>query len=214
MSAEINDQLELLVNAEKCSKLAQNESVLPVTHIRQFLNKQQCRALMEEANSYPFERPKVKVYGKEHLIPRSQVWFGDAGCDYCYSGLKVSPFPWPKYALKLKNKITRELGGDYNSLLVNLYQNGNEYMGWHSDNEPELVDGADIVSVSLGARRDFMVRQKATGKQESIALEHGDLLIMHSPMQQTWQHCVPKRLKVDEPRLNFTFRKIVPHFYK
>ncbi len=219
MSVEINAQLELLANLkdeksqrhEVCPR--ETEHVPPITLIRQFLNSQQCQALMKEANCYPFERPKVKVYGKEHIIPRSQVWFGDNGCDYCYSGLRVVPLPWPKYAQKLKHKIMRELGGEYNSLLVNRYQNGHEYMGWHSDDEPELETHADIVSVTLGATRDFLLRHKESGQQHRVALADGDLLIMHAPMQQSWQHGLPKRLKVEQPRLNFTFRRIVPHFY-
>ena len=187
---------------------------VPVTHIPRFLTPEQCDALRQEAKQYHFERPQVHIYGKSHIIPRAQVWFGEEGCDYRYSGLLISPTPLPKYAKRLRDKIIRELGGQYNSLLVNRYRDGREHMGWHSDDEPELAPEADIVSVTIGAKRDFVVRNKVSQAKYIFPLEEGDLLIMHAPMQKMWQHALPKRLKVDDERLNYTFRHLIPYYHE
>ncbi|MEY3419144.1 MAG: hypothetical protein RJA46_915, partial [Pseudomonadota bacterium] len=53
----------------------------------------------------------------------------------------------------MKQQLERRTGHAYNSCLLNLYHNGDEGMGWHSDDEKELDSTAPITSVSLGARR-------------------------------------------------------------
>ncbi len=186
----------------------------PVTLIKGYLSAKQQSALMNEASSYPLTSPQVKVFGKLHTIPRQQVWFGDDGCDTRYSGLFVKAIPWPKYAERLRSKLLRDFGIDYNGVLVNQYANGQDCMGWHCDDEPEFRQDSDIASISLGAQREFIVKHKRTKQKNLYHLASGDLLIMHWPMQKDWLHSVPKRMNVNEPRLNFTFRQIQPYFLK
>ncbi|MGX9460823.1 alpha-ketoglutarate-dependent dioxygenase AlkB family protein [Shewanella sp. A14] len=185
----------------------------PVTLIRGFLSAKQQQLLLAEVEGYPLERVAIEVYGKTHLIPRTQAWFGDAGCDYRFSKVQISPLPWPRLLRRLRDKLRVDYHFDSNAVLVNYYADGHDCMGWHSDDEPEIVSGSAIASVTLGATRDFVVRHKYQHTKVNFALGCGDLLIMHAGMQQTWQHALPKRLKVTEPRVNFTFRHIVPGFY-
>lgn len=95
----------------------------------------------------------------------------------------------------------------FNFALVTLYPNGVASLGYHSDDEPDLVPGAPIASLSLGATRAFSVRRKG-GSQTmfTVDLEHGSLLRMTGATQRHYQHCVPKRLRVTDPRINITFR--------
>lgn len=185
----------------------------PITLVRGFLNVEQQQALMQEAQHYPFERPQIRVYGQYHPIPRSQVWFADKGCDYRYSNLFIEAIDWPKYAQRCRDMLTREFGLQSNGVLVNRYRDGNDTMGWHSDDEVEIKPGSDIASLTLGASRDFLIRHKQTKARYTIALTSGDLLIMHWPMQQEWQHSLPKRKAVSDCRLNYTFRQLVPNFH-
>ncbi|ABZ77737.1 2OG-Fe(II) oxygenase [Shewanella halifaxensis HAW-EB4] len=193
---------------------AKPESELPYSLIKGYLNSAQQKALITESVTYPFTRPEVCVYGSQHPIPRSQVWFADKGCDYVYSGLFIHALPWPKYAYKLRQKLAREFGLNSNGVLVNRYADGHESMGWHSDDEKEIEAGSDIASVTLGASRDFFLRHKKTQQKISLCLDSGDLLIMHWPMQADWEHSLPKRLKVTEPRLNLTFRRLIVGFHQ
>ncbi|WP_372943209.1 alpha-ketoglutarate-dependent dioxygenase AlkB [Shewanella sp.] len=186
----------------------------PVTWIKGFLSAKQQQLLLNEVDHYPLERVSIEVYGKRHPIPRTQAWFGDPGCDYHYSKLHISALPWPKVLSRLRQKLFTEHQIQSNSVLVNRYANGHDCMGWHSDDEPEIVKGSAIASVTLGACRDFVVRHKTTQTKVNFTLESGDLLIMHPGMQQDWQHALPKRLKVTEPRINFTFRHVIPHYYR
>ncbi|MCF1439659.1 MAG: alpha-ketoglutarate-dependent dioxygenase AlkB, partial [Shewanella sp.] len=137
----------------------------PWTWIKGYLSAKQQMLLIEEAETYPYERPEVTVYGKGHRIPRTQIWFGDDGVEYQYSGLLVSPAPWPYYARRLKDLLRRDFGLMSNGLLVNRYAGGSDCMGWHADDEVELLPGSDIASVSLGEGRDFVVRHNRTGQK-------------------------------------------------
>ncbi|MCL1146129.1 alpha-ketoglutarate-dependent dioxygenase AlkB [Shewanella sp. 10N.261.52.F9] len=195
---------------------SQSQSKLspPCTLIKGYLNLKQQNALLKEADSYPLTRPEVMVYGKSHPIPRSQIWFADLGCDYFYSGLFIEAQPWPHYAQKLRHKLEREFGLLSNGVLVNRYANGHESMGWHSDDEKEIAPSSDIASVTVGASRDFFVRHKQTQQKHCFYLESGDLLIMHWPMQKDWEHSLPKRLKVSESRINFTFRQLIVNYHQ
>lgn len=202
------EPFEVLVNSGDTQQLQP-----PITLIPGYLNQEQQAALLNEVKSYPLSRPEVQVYGQAHPIPRTQVWFGDSGCDYRYSGLFVSALPWPKYANKLREKLYRDFKLETNGVLVNRYADGRDSMGWHCDDEVEIRSGSDIASVSIGARRDFFIRHKISLQKYQIPLNSGDLLIMHWPMQNEWEHSVPKRLKVMEPRVNFTFRLLTKHYH-
>ncbi|MCE9677959.1 alpha-ketoglutarate-dependent dioxygenase AlkB [Shewanella sp. AS1] len=185
----------------------------PITFVKGYLNAAQQQALWQEAQTYPFSRPSVQVYGRSHIIPRSQVWFGDPGCDYIYSGLFIQSQPWPKYAGRLREKLARDWSLNSNGVLVNRYQDGQESMGWHSDDEPEISANSDIASITLGESRPFFLRHKKSQHKIELLLESGDLLLMHWPMQRDWQHALPKRARVKSTRLNYTYRTLIPFYH-
>ena len=80
-------------------------------------------------------------------------------------------------------------------------------MGWHRDNEPE-IDAACIASVSFAASRDFVIRNRTTKQKWLVPLHHGDLLVMEH-LQDVYEHALPKRLRVGQPRVNLTLRRIL-----
>lgn len=207
--------LSTTADNQTAEALYDGKSAAPYTLIKGYLNQAQQQALLIEAESYPMTRPELTVYGKSHPIPRSQVWFADKGCDYYYySGLFIEALPWPKYAEKLRHKLIRDYSLVSNGVLVNSYRDGTESMGWHSDDEKEIESGSDIASVTLGASRDFFIRNKLTKEKTVLTLNSGDLLIMHWPMQQHWEHALPKRMRVKQTRVNYTFRKLIVGFHQ
>jgi alkylated DNA repair dioxygenase AlkB len=100
----------------------------------------------------------------------------------------------------------------YNSALLNLYRDGSDSMGWHSDDEPELGDRPVIASLSFGASRRFRLKHRYRSDLDPVALtlSHGSLLIMYADTQKNWKHSIPKSSKVREPRINLTFRFVQP----
>jgi alkylated DNA repair dioxygenase AlkB len=181
----------------------------PVTWLNGFLTADEQNQLIAESQSYPFTRPEIEVYGKTHPIPRQQVWFADKECSYRYASLLITPLPWPPMLALLRERLRLELGIKTNGVLVNYYQNGQDTVGWHSDDEAEICQHSAIASISLGATRDFMIRHKRSQETFTLALSSGDLLIMQPGMQQTWQHALPRRAKVTQFRLNLTFRMLL-----
>lgn len=156
----------------------------------------------------PWRQEVITVYGKRHPIPRQQAWHGNPECHYSYSGLRLSPQPWTPLLQTIRDGVEAASGSRFNAVLLNRYRDGNDRMGWHSDNEPELGRDPVIAIVSLGAGRDLLLRHQDGQQRLAVTLLHGSLLVMAGRCQQEWQHAIPVRKKVDEPRVSLTFRFI------
>ena len=98
----------------------------------------------------------------------------------------------------------------FNSVLLNRYRDGQDAMGWHSDNESELGRAPVIASISLGQARRFDLRHRQTREKLSIFLPHGSLLVMAGNTQAYWEHQIPRSKKITGERINLTFRRIEP----
>ncbi len=151
----------------------------------------------------------VKLWRTSTLRGGGGTWPNPArwGPSYSYASVQ-----WPARKLEgsvaaLTNQVAEMAGAKYNAVLVNGYRDGQDAMGWHRDNEPE-IDPSSIASLSLGATRTFKVRDRRSKEVTNIELGHGDLLVMEH-LQDVHEHSVPRRAKVDEPRMNFTFRRLV-----
>lgn len=151
----------------------------------------------------------IKLYGKTIPLPRLTAWYGDGGKSYTYSGITSMPNEWNKGLLYLKEKIESFVGVEFNSVLLNWYRDGEDYLNWHADDEKELGLNPVIASINFGETRDFLIRKNDDhAKKLSIPLTHGTLLLMRGELQHHWQHCVPKRKGVRGSRFNLTFRRI------
>jgi alkylated DNA repair dioxygenase AlkB len=176
---------------------------------RQWLPAARSQLIMQQLSTeLCWQQPQIRMFGKAVTIPRQQVWMGEPHCSYRYSGVLFHPEPWHPLVLKLTGWVNRQLNRQFNSVLLNLYRQGDEHMGWHSDDEPELGSMPEIASLSLGQTRRFELRHQQLGHQLNIDLADGDLLLMGGECQGYWQHRVPKQSKVDSARMNFTFREI------
>ncbi|MDI3323315.1 alpha-ketoglutarate-dependent dioxygenase AlkB [Pontibacterium granulatum] len=152
----------------------------------------------------------IRLFGKEHLIPRLQCFQGDPGISYLYSNLKLDAESWHPALQQLKNRLVEPCGTNFNAVLLNLYRNGQDSMGWHSDDEPELGQNPTIASISLGEERRFLLRRKDEHNlKREIVLQHGSLLVMRGTLQHFWQHSVPRTQKPRKPRINLTFRHVL-----
>ena len=151
---------------------------------------------------------QLYMFGKLITTKRKVAWVGDEGCSYTYSGVKKEPQPWTPELLRIKSKVEEISQWKFNSCLLNLYHDGSEGMGWHSDDEPELVQAAPIASLSLGAARKFSFKHKTDKTNTSLILENGSLLLMQAPTQIFWNHSLVKTTRPTGPRINLTFRAI------
>jgi alkylated DNA repair dioxygenase AlkB len=159
-----------------------------------------------------WQQEKTTVYGTLCDSPRLTAWYGDPAARYGYSGIAHDPLPWIPCLQELRRQVENAVAQPFNSVLLNLYRDGNDSVGWHSDNEPELGVFPCIASLSLGQTRRFLLKPRrasgAVARARELALQPGSLLVMRGRLQQDWKHAVPKEKKVTRPRINLTFRRI------
>ncbi len=155
-----------------------------------------------------WQHDELTIFGRRIVTQRETAWYGDRAFPYTYSHATKVALPWTPELLKIKQLAEDYSGEQYNSCLLNLYHDGSEGMGWHSDDEDTIVPNSAIASVSLGAARRFDFRHKARKEKVSLVLAHGSLLVMAEETQSHWQHSLPKALRVREPRINLTFRQM------
>lgn len=171
----------------------------------------ECILLQEKLlATVPWKQEPIIMFGKKIMQPRLTAWFAHPGKTYRYSGITMIPAPWNELLTGIRQRVTDRTGMVFNSVLLNLYRNGDDSMGWHRDNEKELGPNPAIASLSFGATREFRMRLYQDKQlEQKISLCAGSLLLMSGQSQQYWEHALPKRAGLTEPRLNLTFRYIV-----
>lgn len=175
-----------------------------------FLNAYDLKNLSIELQKIDWQQNRIKIFGKEIPEPRLSYLMTDEGIIYNYSNSKLKTSKWQGESKKLKEILNNRFDTEFNSALFNKYASGEQYMGWHQDNEKSLGKNPVIASYSLGASRRFLIRSimdKSIKKE--VILEHNSLLIMKGEIQHRWQHALPKSKKVKEERINITFRKVI-----
>ncbi|EKO3933637.1 alpha-ketoglutarate-dependent dioxygenase AlkB [Vibrio fluvialis] len=200
------------MESENFSLFADEPQWLPITDgkllwAEHFLTPTQAdHAFSVLTQELDWQQEAITLFGKSVLQPRLQAWYGDKA--YTYSGLTMPPKAWTPMLADLTQRCELLAGQAFNSVLANLYRDGQDSMGWHQDNEPELGQQPVIASLSLGETRRFVLRHLHSKEKFELPLSHGSLLIMAGNTQHFWQHCVPKTVRALEPRINLTFRLI------
>jgi alkylated DNA repair dioxygenase AlkB len=139
----------------------------------------------------------------------------------------VKPKQLPPILDQLRNELEKKTSSRFNAIIVNFYQDGNDSISYHADDETFLGPLPTIASLSLGSSRDFFLRRKlendktstqqfytkgsgpaASRLTEKMKLDDGDLLVMKGRSQAEWEHAIPKRANAGG-RINLTFRKVV-----
>ena len=146
------------------------------------------------------------LFGQYYRTKRQVAWYGDEQYQYRYSGALKQAHVWQPALWRLKQQVEQWVGHPFNSCLANLYQDGTQGLGWHSDDEPNLGKNVVIASLSFGATRKFSFKHKHTANKVDLLLQSGQLLVMRGQTQQHWKHALIKSSKILQPRINLTFR--------
>lgn len=161
-------------------------------------------------------------------MPRRTIFTVSNGCNciYKYSGVAVKPTVEPDFVARIREYCVAVSGltTQPNCCNINLYRDGHDSVGWHTDDE-ELFEGGYndicILSLSLGATRTFEVkhqpgivgpRRSHKGPAEtSFVVRNGDICTMEGKFQRHYLHAVPKEPSVKGARINLTWRWITKH---
>ncbi len=171
----------------------------------------------ETANQYfnllfekaAWQNDEVKIFGKTHITKRKMAWYSAVNQSYSYSNTTKVGKIFFEELITIKQKIELITNEKFNACLLNLYHNGTEGMGWHSDDEKEIEPNSAIASISFGAERYFNFKHKTSKETLKFNLENGSLFVMKGETQKNWLHSLTKALKITAPRINLTFRKMI-----
>jgi len=176
---------------------------------RSFYAASQAQQLFQQLlTQIDWQQERLFIYGRWCNVPRLMAWYGDKGVHYRYSGVDHAPLPWLPLLSQLKQDVEVHCQHPFNSMMANLYRNGQDSMGCHADDEKELGKNPVIASLSFGASRTLRFKHVERGAKMDIELENGDLLLMAGCIQHHWRHELPKTRKPKSARINLTFRKI------
>ena len=173
----------------------------------QIFSAQECADWFEILmNNIEWQQDEVMIFGKKIITARKMQWYAATEVEYEYSKVKRTARIFTEELVRLKSIVEEKTGATFNSCLLNLYHDGAEGMGWHSDSESSLVHNAPITALSFGAERKMLFKNKASKENVSVFLENGSLLLMGKDSQTNWLHSIPKTKKVSKPRISLTFR--------
>src|SRR5689334_15649015 len=122
---------------------------------------------------FEWERRHIVLFGKRILQPRLIAWAG--ALPYRYSGQTLEPRPWPEPVRAVLEPLCSAIGErssvEFNHVLVNRYRDGQDSMGYHADDEPELGPDPVVASLSLGQPRRFALkRHKSAERARALEL--------------------------------------------
>lgn len=193
--------------AKTCDVFQSNvEPELPWKFIPKFLADEQADLWMIYSQQVQWQHNEIKMFGRQIKLPRLEAIIGDG--DYSYSGLTLKASPWTPRFTALKQSIEAETGYGYGICIGNQYRDGNDYIGWHSDDSPEMGKNPAIASLSLGATRKFQLRHKQTKQVHTFELTHGSLFVMLPGCQEQYHHRICKASGAGL-RINWTFRPLI-----
>ena len=180
-------------------------------YVPNFFTKEEANNYFEIINSETnWQHDDITVFGKIYKQPRLTALFGESNQTYSYSNITMYPNPFTSTLNDIKQKVESFSNHHFNTLLINLYRNGNDSNGWHADNEKELGKNPVIASVSFGEERPFHFKHRTIKtERHKLLLQHGSLLIMKGEMQHYWLHQITKTKRQIQPRINLTFRSLV-----
>lgn len=179
------------------------------THVDVGVSEHELFGMLHEQLAWRDE--PITMFGKTFMQPRRIAWYGDEHAVYTYSGQIHRPLPWVAPLRAIKHVAEELAGTTFNSVLCNLYRNGRDSMGYHSDNEPELGRNPVIASFSIGAERvlHFRHTHDKTIPTVKVPMPSMSMLVMRGDTQQLWKHALPKTSRCDQARINLTFRRIL-----
>jgi alkylated DNA repair dioxygenase AlkB len=167
------------------------------------------RLLAALRDELAWEQREIVLFGRRVFQPRLIAWAGELG--YRYSGQTLEPRPFTPAAGRLLARVRAHAGVAFNHVLVNRYRSGEDSMGLHADDEPELGPDPTVAIVSLGAVRRLLIRprRKSDRARHDLDLGHGALLVMGGTCQRHYVHGVPRRPGAAGERISLTFRQLL-----
>lgn len=191
-------------------ELREDDTTLPIVLVENYLSDETADELLRHClENVPWQVEHIKMFGQNHLAPRLSCSMGDDGLKYKYRGSQGRTFPFTPMLDSIRLRLAREYDVPFNFVLANRYRDGSDYVGWHADDEKDLLHRGTIASLSLGATRSFRLRANSTPYTETYCLKHGSLLLMFGNCQENFKHTLVKTACSVDERVNLSYRCVV-----
>ena len=158
--------------------------------------------------SLPWREELVQMFGRTFVAPRISCAVADPGCSYRYRGSQMESVRFSKHLNTLRESLCDYLDVPFNYALVTQYRNGTDYVGWHADDERDLMPDQAIANISLGATREFRIKSRDGTWDERVYTEHGSLLVMHGDIHRNSKHTLVKTRQSVGVRVVLSFRQV------
>lgn len=192
----------------RLARAGRDLGIAETLYVPDFLAPRQADALLEEViDAADWQQERFPMFGRLVVAPRLTAWYGEPCATYRYSGVDRPAGTWLLPLRDLAAQVAHAVGWRFNYVLVNRYRDGNDMLGWHSDDEADLGEMPVLAAISVGAERVFRMRPRGGGASTASVLGHGSLLVMWGNSQRDYKHCLPRTRKPVGERLSFTFRR-------
>ena len=153
---------------------------------------------------HPPEYHVIQMYGRPVATPR---WQQAYGADYHYTGRVNRAEPLTPAMLPFLAWARDAEDPRLNGLLLNWYDATHAHsIGKHRDSTKGMIEGAPIVTISLGATRVFRLRPWRASGIVDLAAEHGTVIVIPYATNLAWTHEVPHRAADSGRRISITIR--------
>lgn len=153
-------------------------------------------------------KPEIIVYDKICHQQRDIGFYSNESIGYHYSNKLMKSKPLTENLKQLLNEVNEYFSSEFNGILINRYNDGNNYIGPHSDDERGLDSKVGVVALSYGEERIFRIKNKNTKKTVvDVQTKHCHFLQMGGDFQKHYTHEIPIQKKIKGERYSFTFRK-------
>ena len=174
-----------------------------------FLNEEIANELFAHClDGLPWSEELVKMFGQTFIAPRLSCALADEGCTYRYRGSQTEPIRFTSQLDELRLRLCDHLEVAFNYVLATQYRDGNDYVGWHADDERDLVRGQVIANVSLGEVREFRIKSRDRTFDERVRTHHGSLLLMKGDILLSTKHTLVRTRRAIGPRVVLSFREV------
>jgi alkylated DNA repair dioxygenase AlkB len=144
----------------------------------------------------PWEQNTRKMWDNEVVVPRLTASIA---------------YPFPSLIAALVAPLDERYDIVFDSCFINLYRDGNDAVAWHADTVRKKMTDPMVATISLGARRSFLVRPAGGGPVvRRYNPGEGDLIVMGGAMQHHWHHAVPREKSASGARMSVTLRHSRP----
>ena len=154
------------------------------------------------------------------VIDREQMWYQHDGKNFCPEW-KTNFSRWKshKYTSILKNvekyieeRVNQVIPNsidavNYNSILINRYRSGKQFIPAHRDNPISFGTYPTIALLSLGCEREFEILGKNCNYP--YTLKDNSLLIMAGASQKYYKHQLLPDDKITKERYSLSFREFL-----